>query len=102
LFHLDRVPFSCGSASDAPQLCCAVALPPFHYCKVTRSAGSATVSLQIYAKAARTTILSTQTITTFSASVKWRFIYALRGILDDEALAMATFYLENLQVVSYS
>jgi hypothetical protein len=79
-----------------------ISLGTVYYCKVTRSAGSATITLQIYAEAARTTLLSTQTITTFSTSVKWRFIYALRGILDDEALAMATFYLENLQVVSYS
>jgi hypothetical protein len=30
LFQLDRVPFSCGGASDAPQLCCAGAPPQFH------------------------------------------------------------------------
>jgi hypothetical protein len=33
LFQLDRVPFSCGGASDAPQLCCAGAPPPFHWQK---------------------------------------------------------------------
>jgi hypothetical protein len=79
-----------------------ISLGTVYYCKVTRSAGSATITMQIYAEADRTTLLSTQTITSFSTSAKWRFIYALRGILDDEALAMATFYLENLQVVSYS
>jgi hypothetical protein len=78
-----------------------VAVGTIYYCKITRSDGSATVTLRIYSDAARTTLISTQTITTFSTTGKWRFIYALRSILDDEALALATYYLQNLRVVSY-
>jgi len=78
-----------------------IAVGTVYYCKVTRADGSATITLQIYSDEARTTLLSTQSITTYSTSVKWRFIYAIRGILDDESLALASFYLENLKVVSY-
>ena len=73
-----------------------------YYCKASRTAGSATITLQIYSDEERTTLLSTQQITTFSTTIKWRFLYVLRGILDPENIAMATWYTEDLIVVSYS
>jgi antitoxin component YwqK of YwqJK toxin-antitoxin module len=80
----------------------AVSVGTTYYCTVTRSDGSSTITLRIYADAARTSLLSTQSITTYSSTTKWRFIYAMRGMLDsDDIVTSLTYYVENLKIVSY-
>ena len=69
-----------------------------YYCKLTRSAGSSTITLRVYSNAARTTLLATLTDSTFPTSKKYRYIYAMRGA--DPGESVATFYLENLEVKS--
>ena len=72
-----------------------------YYCTISRSDGSSTVTLKVYSNAARTTLLKTMTVTSFTASRKWRFIYALRGMSDADGMASATVWVENLKIVSY-
>ena len=72
-----------------------------YYCTISRSDGSGTVTLNVYSNAARTTLLKTMTVTSFTASRKWRFIYALRGMSDPDGMASATVWVENLKIVSY-
>ena len=80
----------------------AVSVGTTYYCTVTRSDGSSTITLRVYADAARTSLLSTQTITTYSSTTKWRFIYAMRGMYDsDDIVTSLTYYVENLKIVSY-
>ena len=70
-----------------------------YYCKLTRPDGGNTVTLRIYSNAARTTLLATLTESGFPTSLKWRYIYAMRG--SDSGEWQASYYLENLNVVSY-
>lgn len=72
-----------------------------YYCKVVRTAGSATITLYIYSDSNYSTLVSTQTLTTFSTTGKWRFIYAVRGMYDPMALAEASWRVEGLKIVSY-
>ena len=70
-----------------------------YYCKLTRPDGGNTVTLRIYSNAARSTLLATLTESGFPTSLKWRYIYAMRG--SDSGEWQASYYLENLNVVSY-
>ena len=71
-----------------------------YYCTISRLDNGATVTLKIYSNAARTTLLATLTESGFAASARWRFIYAMRGTGGGGAEPSATYYLENLNVVS--
>lgn len=72
-----------------------------YYCTVSRTAGNGSVTLKIYSNAARTTLLSTLIETGFPTTKKWRFIYAMRGT-DSQGEWDATYFLENLEVISYN
>lgn len=78
-----------------------ISIGTIYYCTISRTAGSGTVTLRIYSDAARTTLLSTLTETGFSTTKKWRFIYAMRGT-DSTGEWDATYFLENLEVITYS
>ena len=80
----------------------AVSVGTTYYCTVTRADGSSTITLRVYADANRTILLSTQSISTFQSTTKWRFIYAMRGMYDsDDIVTSLTYYVENLKIVSY-
>lgn len=70
-----------------------------YYCKLTRPDGNGTVTLRIYSNSARTTLLATLTESGFPTTLKWRYLYAMRG--SDSGEWQASYYLENLNVISY-
>jgi len=72
-----------------------------YYCTISRPDGGTTVTLKIYSNEERTTLLATKTESGFGATQKWRFLYAMRGTGHASTEPQATYYLENLVVVSY-
>ena len=70
-----------------------------YYCTLTRSDGGTTVTLRIYSDANRSNLLATLTESGFPSALKWRYIYAMRGSEGGEW--EASYYLQNLNVVSY-
>lgn len=72
-----------------------------YYCKLARTAGSATISLYIYSDANRTNLLSTKSISSFPTSAKWRLIYALRGKSEPDILVTASWWTQNIEIADW-
>ena len=71
-----------------------------YYCRLSRSAGSGTVTLQIFSDAARTNLLATLTDTGYPTDRTWRYLYAIRGT-DTTGEWTANYYVQNVDVISY-
>jgi len=78
-----------------------IAIGTIYYCTISRPDGGTTVTLKIYSDAERTILLATLTESGFASAQKWRFLYAMRGTGHASTEPQATYYLENLNVVSY-
>lgn len=78
-----------------------IAVGTIYYCTISRPDGGTTVTLKIYSNAERTILLATLTESGFASTQKWRFLYAMRGTGHASTEPQATYYLENLNVVSY-
>lgn len=65
-----------------------------YYLTLTRTFGSDSAALKIYSDAARTTLLTTLTITDLSTT-KWRYFYAASGYYVNDGTVFASGYYEN-------
>jgi hypothetical protein len=71
-----------------------------YYCTLKRSAGSDTITCEIYSDAARTTLLDTLSLAGYGTATKWRYLYGFVNWHDHAATATDfDGYVQNLDVL---